>query len=63
MGIHFSQSGMLLGECNSQGINKIWIEQGKSPIGKTETAIGKRIGVDYAGEDALRPYRFTWKKN
>jgi DNA-3-methyladenine glycosylase len=61
MGIHFSQSGMLLGQSDGDGISKIWIEQGKSPICKTEIATGKRIGVDYAGEDALRPYRFTWK--
>lgn len=60
MGIHFSQSGMILGESDSNG-NKIWIEQGKSPINESEMATGKRIGVDYAGEDALRPYRFTWK--
>jgi len=61
MGIHFSQSGMRLGEFNPLGNCKIWIEQGKSPIGTDEIATGKRIGVDYAAEDALRPYRFTWK--
>ena len=60
LGIHFSQSGMILGKSDSNG-NKIWLEQGLSPIYPTETAVGKRIGVDYAGEDALRPYRFTWK--
>jgi len=62
MGIHFSQSGMLLGEFDVLGMNKIWIAQGKSPIADAEIAIGQRIGVDYAGEDALRPYRFTWEK-
>ena len=61
MGIHFSQSGMVLGKPDAAGINKIWIEQGKSPINESEIATGKRIGVDYAGEDALRPYRFTWE--
>lgn len=61
MGIHFSQSGMILGKFDDSQTHKIWIEKGKSPIGETEIAIGKRIGVDYAGEDALRPYRFTWK--
>jgi DNA-3-methyladenine glycosylase len=60
MGIYFSQSGMLLGKSDDTG-NKIWIEQGKSPTCQTEITTGKRIGVDYAGEDALRPYRFTWK--
>ena len=53
---------MLLGEFDVLGMNKIWIEQGKSPISDAEIAIGQRIGVDYAGEDALRPYRFTWEK-
>ena len=60
MGIHFSQSGMLLGKFDAQGINKIWIESRKLPICQTEITIGKRIGVDYAQEDASRPYRFTW---
>jgi len=58
--IHFSQSGMLLGKPDSNG-NKIWLEQGQSPISPTETAVGKRIGVDYAGDDALRLYRFRWE--
>jgi DNA-3-methyladenine glycosylase len=61
MGIHFSQSGMFLGRADNAGINKIWIEKGKSPICESEIITGKRIGVDYADEDALRPYRFTWK--
>jgi DNA-3-methyladenine glycosylase len=61
MGIHFSQSGMTLGKPTPDGVHKIWIEQGTSPIGNAEIATGKRIGVDYAGEDALRPYRFTLK--
>ena len=60
MDIHFSQSGMVLGEFNAQKMHKIWIEQGKSPIDDSEITIGKRIGVDYAGEDALRLYRFRW---
>ena len=62
MGIHYSQSGMVLGQSDvADEVNKIWIEQGKSPVCTTEIATGQRIGVDYAGEDALRPYRFTWK--
>jgi DNA-3-methyladenine glycosylase len=59
MGIHFSQSGTMLGETASDGV-KIWIERGTSPVDEDEIAVGTRIGVDYAGEDALRPYRFTW---
>jgi len=60
MGIHFSQSGMILGQPSPDG-NKIWIESGTSPIAPAEIATEKRIGVDYAGEDALRLYRFTWR--
>ena len=59
MGIHFSQSGMFLGKSDNAG-RKIWIERGMSPISESAMTTGKRIGVDYAGEDALRPYRFTW---
>ena len=62
MGIHFSQSGMTLGKPAPDEINKIWIEQGTSPICDAQIATGKRIGVDYAAEDALRPYRFTWNR-
>jgi DNA-3-methyladenine glycosylase len=60
MGIHFSQSGMILGQPDAAG-NKIWIEKRASPMSESNIAIGTRIGVDYAGEDALRPYRFTLK--
>ena len=61
MGIHFSQSGMRLRELNTLENTKIWIGKGISPINTNEIVTGKRIGVDYAAEDALRPYRFTWK--
>ena len=44
--------------------NKIWIEDKglKIPTNKIHTS--PRIGVDYAGEDALLPYRFfvEWKE-
>jgi DNA-3-methyladenine glycosylase len=51
LGIHFSHSGLdLAGE-------KIWLEDRGLDL---EAAIiaGARIGVDYAGQDALLPYRF-----
>jgi len=40
----------------------IWIEEYRT-FAKKEIEIGKRIGVDYAGEDAERPLRFWVKGN
>lgn len=40
---------------------RIWLEDHRSFTGK-EIAVGKRIGIDYAGEDAERPWRF-WVQN
>jgi DNA-3-methyladenine glycosylase len=52
LGIHFSDTGTnLLG-------NKIWIEDAGNKILPRQIKITPRIGVDYAGEDALLPYRF-----
>lgn len=39
--------------------NKIWIEERGIKIPETDIIISPRIGVDYAGADALLPYRFT----
>lgn len=40
--------------------NMIWIEEsGIRPEG-SKLRVTPRIGVDYAGEDALLPYRFLW---
>lgn len=41
--------------------NKIWIEDRKIKILKSDITKNPRIGVDYAGADALLPYRFTAK--
>jgi len=38
--------------------NKIWIEDSDLPIHEKDIIYGPRIGVDYAGDDALLPYRF-----
>ncbi len=38
--------------------NKIWIEDRQLPMDSNQIIAGKRIGVDYAGDDALLPYRF-----
>ena len=43
--------------------NKIWIEDQNYSIDKEEIAIGPRVGVDYADEDASRPYRFVIQRD
>ncbi len=54
MGFRNTQSGIsLLGET-------VWIEESGIRPGKDSLSVGPRIGVDYAGEDALLPYRFLW---
>ena len=55
LGIHYSHSGLSL-----EG-NEIWLEdRGLSPAPEHVVA-GPRIGVEYAGADAVLPYRFVWK--
>jgi DNA-3-methyladenine glycosylase len=41
--------------------NKIWIEDKGIRISKVDIIKSPRIGVDYAGADALLPYRFVVK--
>jgi DNA-3-methyladenine glycosylase len=52
MGIRMEHNGILLQE------GKIWFEK---PTEKQPGMVyaTKRIGIDYAGEDALLPYRFV----
>lgn len=38
----------------------VWIESDGHPLRPGDLIQGPRIGVDYAGEDALLPYRFRW---
>lgn len=40
---------------------KIWIEDSQIAVEENDILAGPRIGVDYAGKDALLPYRFRWK--
>jgi len=55
LGINKSFNGVsLLG-------NQIWIEDDGIFIPQNDVLVGPRIGVDYAGEDALLPYRFLVK--
>jgi DNA-3-methyladenine glycosylase len=57
LGIHYGQNGAsLLGDL-------IWIEDRGISIPKDQIESGPRIGVAYAQEDALLPYRFWIKGN
>jgi DNA-3-methyladenine glycosylase len=41
---------------------RIWLEDYQSLSGD-EIGVGKRVGIDYAGEDAEKPWRFWVKEN
>jgi len=57
LGIHKDMTGTsLLGD-------EIWIEQDVSEKSVFEIEVDRRVGVDYAGEDALHPWRFYIKDN
>ncbi len=43
--------------------NTIWVEDKGLEVPAESIAIGPRIGVDYAGKDALLPWRFWLKGN
>ena len=38
----------------------LWIEDRDTLVLENQVETSPRIGVDYAGEDALLPYRFVW---
>ena len=42
---------------------KIWIEDRDFNVPLPDIHISKRIGIDYAGEDALLPWRFSIRDN
>ncbi|MFM9905948.1 MAG: DNA-3-methyladenine glycosylase [Pyrinomonadaceae bacterium] len=42
--------------------HRVWLEEHRS-FADDEIAVGKRIGIDYAGEDAEKPWRFWVKGN
>ncbi len=56
MGIDFKRHNNL----DLQG-NQVWIEDHLQQISAEEIEIGPRIGIDYAEEDTLLPYRFHLK--
>jgi DNA-3-methyladenine glycosylase len=39
--------------------DRIWIEDARRELSDDCIVAGPRIGIDYAGEDAARPYRFV----
>jgi DNA-3-methyladenine glycosylase len=43
--------------------NVIWFEESGREVPENRIKASKRIGVDYAGEDALKPWRFYIKEN
>ena len=55
MGLHYSQTGTPLTG------STIWIEDSGIVIPPAAITITPRIGVDYAKEDAMLPYRFVVK--
>jgi len=60
LGIHYSHSGLdLVKEPGNNDDPAIWIEERGYVVNPAMIRSGPRVGVDYAGEDALRPYRLT----
>lgn len=59
LGIHYSHSGLPL-TSKGAGVSglQIWIEDAVT-ISDVNIKSSPRVGVDYAGEDALLPYRFS----
>lgn len=59
LGIHFLHTGLDLTRKPTNGDSfGIWVEDRGIQINPATITSGPRIGVDYAGEDTLLPYRF-----
>ncbi len=59
LGIHYSHSGFdLIKKSVHKTDPAIWIEDRDVVMDARDIISGPRIGVSYAGEDALLPYRF-----
>src|SRR5206468_6577651 len=43
--------------------DRVWIEEAKRPLPRSAIARGPRVGVDYAGAWAARPWRFWIRDN
>ncbi len=61
LGINTAQSGVsLYPEFETGAV--LWITDEGIKVYEDEIISGPRIGIDYAAEDALLPYRFQWAK-
>jgi len=60
LGIKVIHSGLNL--CENLWERKIWIQDEGIKVPVDEVKSGPRIGIEYAAEDALLPYRFQWIK-
>jgi DNA-3-methyladenine glycosylase len=58
LGIHYSHTGTDLVNGPVKASKKIWIEDRGVPVINSKILSTPRIGVEYAGEDAMLPYRF-----
>jgi len=59
LGIHCSHTGLdLVKVPGDKTVPAIWIEDREGTTGPADNMAGPRIGIGYAGEDALLPYRF-----
>lgn len=59
LGIRVMDSGLDM--CNDlPGERKIWIQDEGIIVKNDDVKTGPRVGIDYAAEDALLPYRFQW---
>jgi len=58
LNINYSLSGIDLNKNNDKNHPSIWLENNNVEIPDSKISVSKRIGIDYAEEDALLPYRF-----
>jgi len=59
LGIHCSHTGLDLVKMPvNKTVPAIWIEGREVSFGPADIMAGPRVGIGYAGEDALLPYRF-----
>lgn len=61
LGINVSQTGFSLYSVTYLEMG-IWLQDEGISAPEVEVMVGPRIGIDYAEEDALLPFRFQWQK-
>jgi len=63
LGIHYSHTGLNLTKRPYRKFDSgIWLEDVGCSVNEEDIKVTPRIGVEYAGEDALRPYRFVYHR-